>query len=294
MSPTPDSSHQPAPVWQSLRLTPPPALFDSLSGRCFELGAEGTWTDGDDLVAYFPATTRRDEVELALSALLRHLADGGTAIFVPEYRWEREQEGNWISAWKDHFVPIPVGHSLIVLPDWEDNAQGRIPIRIKPGQGFGTGGHATTATCLERIETFLADHPGCTVLDVGTGSGILAIAARKLGAERVDAFDTDPDAVANAIDNAALNEVELSPFSGAIGTLDGPYDLVLANLISHVIVDLMGELKRVTRPGGRLILSGILNEQGDRIDWALAANGLKAVTYTSRGMWLTIDAEYDG
>lgn len=280
-------------VWNTLRVTPPATLLDPLAGLFMDLGAEGTWEDGADLVAYFPPTLRPDEVELALTAWLGHMEACGVAVFAPECIWKEEGEGDWITAWKAHFSPIPVGR-IMVLPEWEDDAKGLIPLKIRPGRGFGTGGHDTTATCLRRIQAFLEHHPNpaaVRVLDVGTGSGILAIAARLLGAGHVTGFDNDPDAVENAHDNAALNGVDIGLFTGTLDRVTEQYDLVLANLLAHVIVELMPGLARALAPGGRLILSGILNEQGDRIDQALAKTGLKAVNYESRGMWLTIDAE---
>ncbi len=256
------------------------------------MGAEGTWIDGNDLVIYFPENIPTDEVELALTALLQQLADSGAPAYTPVFNWEREGEGDWVTAWQAHFTPIQVGDRLIVLPEWEDDPQGRIAVRIRPGRGFGTGGHGTTATCMERIEAHLASTPNATVLDVGTGSGILAIAAKKLGAAAVTGFDNDPDAVENARQNAALNQTDITLFTGTVDTVQEHYDLVLANLLAHVIVELMPELARVTAPHGRLILSGILNEQVDRIDTALTAHRMTAVNYTSRGMWMTVEARH--
>jgi ribosomal protein L11 methyltransferase len=283
-------------TWNSLRLTVPDSLSDPLSGLFMDLGAEGIWQDGLDLVAYFPSSMRADEIELALNAWLAHLSACGVAVFTPECVWQREDEGDWITAWQDHFKPIEVGKRLIVLPEWEPLAKAgeRLPIRIKPGRGFGTGGHGTTATCLERIEHYLkaqADPSAVRVMDVGTGSGILAIGAKCLGAGHVEGFDNDPDAVENAEQNAALNDTDIHMFTATIDQVNSTYDLVLANLLAHVIVELMADLKRIMAPGARLILSGILNEQVDRIDAALKATGMKAVNYTSNGMWMTVDAE---
>ena len=282
--------------WHALTLTLPEGLCDPLSGLLIDLGATGTWLDGDQLHGYFPLEVRPDEVAHAVAAWHGQLIACGVAAGPIECAWDTEAEGDWITAWQSHFHPTPVGRMLMVLPEWcpDRDAEGRIPIRIRPGRGFGTGGHDTTATCMERIEVFCNGRSGLeniSVLDVGTGSGILAVAAKKLGCGRVTAFDNDPDAVANARDNMDLNGISDIPlFTGTTDAVRGQFDLVAANLLAHVIVEIMGELRRLLAPGGTLLLSGILNEQGDQIDTALAAHGLRAEQYVSRGMWLTIEA----
>lgn len=283
-------------LWHVLRLSPPAALRDPLSGLLAELGAEGVWEDGAELAAYFPTPVRPDEVDQALAAWAGHIAACGVAVPPLVPRWGTEGEGDWVTAWRAHFKPLPVGRRLVVLPEWEppEAARGRLAVRVRPGRGFGTGGHATTAACLERLEHFLdaaPDPAAVSVLDVGTGSGVLALAAARLGAGRVVALDNDPDAIANARDNRALNGLpQVALLVATLNAVRGPFDLVLANLLAHVIVDLLPDLARLLAPGGRLVLSGILNAQGDRVEAALAANGLKAVAHVSRGMWLTLEA----
>jgi len=283
-------------AWHVLRLTPSPALADPLSGLLAELGAAGVWEDGPALAAYFPPGTAREPVDAALARWGADLAACGVPCSLTP-AWSLEPEGDWVTAWQAHFTPLPVGRRLIVLPEWEplSTAGDRLPVRIRPGRGFGTGGHATTATCLERLEAFVTARPdrgALSVLDVGTGSGVLALAAARLGVGTVIGLDNDPDAVANARDNRTLND--LSRVHLLVGTLDavrGPFDLVLANLLAHVIVDLMPDLARLLAPGGRVVLSGILSEQGDRVEEALSDNGLKVVGHFSRGMWLTVEGE---
>lgn len=287
----------PAP-WPVLRLTPPPSLADPLSGLLADLGAVGVWQEGPALSAYFPPGTAREPVEAALARWEAEMAACGVPCPLSP-AWALEGQRDWITAWQAHFTPLPVGRRLIVLPEWEPvtSAGDRLPVRIRPGGGFGTGGHATTAACLERLEVLVTSRPdpgALSVLDIGTGSGILALAAARLGAGTVIALDNDPEAVANAADNRRLNG--LPRVRLLVGTLDavrGAFDLVLANLLAHVIVDLAPGLARRLAPGGRLIASGLLNEQGDRVEAALAAHGLKVVRHVSRGMWLTLEAERD-
>jgi ribosomal protein L11 methyltransferase len=284
--------------WHVLRLTPPPALADPLSGLLADLGAAGVWQDGPACVAYFPPGTAREPVDAALARWRGDMAACGVPCPLSP-AWDLEVQGDWITAWKAHFTPLPVGRRLIVLPEWEPTptAGDRLPVRIRPGGGFGTGGHATTATCLERLEAFIDSRPdprALSVLDIGTGSGILALATARLGAGTVIGLDNDADAIANARDNRHLNGLHsVHLVTGTLDAVRGPFDLVVANLLAHLIEALMPDLARLLAPGGRLLLSGILNEQGDRIEAALTANGLKAFEHVSRGMWLTVEAGRD-
>jgi ribosomal protein L11 methyltransferase len=281
---------------QMLRLRPPRPLADPLAGLLAELGATGVWHDGDTLVAYFPSAARRDEVDHALTAWGDHFEACGVAVPPLAPAWGEAEQGDWVTAWRDHFRPLPVGRRLIVLPEWSPSgaAGNRIPVRVRPGEGFGTGGHPTTAACLERLEAFLDGLPDpgrASVLDVGTGSGVLALAAARLGAGRVLAVDNDPAAIRNARDNRALNAADRVHLAVATtAAVRGPFDLVLANLLANLIVDLMPDLARLLAPEGRLILSGLLSGQGDRVEAALAAEGLKATAHVVRGMWMTLEA----
>lgn len=279
--------------WGLLRVAPCGALADPLSGLLVAAGALGTWQAGDALLAYFPPGTRKDTVEARVAAWLGHLV--GPDSEPPALRWEEAPETDWTAAARDRFVPIPVGRRLVVLPEWSppESAGDRIAVRIRPGTGFGTGDHPTTAMCLEALERALdARAAPCAVLDVGTGSGILALAAARLGAGPVVALDTDPDAIANARANRALNALPgVGLVGGGIEALRGTFDVVLANLLANLIVDLVPDFRAVLAPGGRLVLAGLLTDQGDRVEAALVANGLAAVGYEARAGWLTLEAE---
>jgi ribosomal protein L11 methyltransferase len=175
---------------------------------------------------------------------------------------------DWTETWKVHYQPIPVGRSLLVLPAWMGPPQGgRVAIRMEPGMAFGTGTHPTTRLCLQAMEDLL--RPGHQVLDLGCGSGILAIAAAKLGAARVVALDIDPLAVQAARQNSALNQVQ-HRVEASRGSLDGllerdhpaRFDLVLANILAPTLQKLLqGGMAKVVRPGGWAVLSGVLDHQ---------------------------------
>ncbi|MBU3724398.1 MAG: 50S ribosomal protein L11 methyltransferase [Burkholderiaceae bacterium] len=176
---------------------------------------------------------------------------------------------DWVAETQRQFKPFVIGSRLWVGPHWVDPPQTfsnqGIVIRLDPGMAFGTGSHATTQLCLEQLMATLDAHPNCQrVLDMGCGSGILAIAAAKLGASDVHAIDIDPIAVATARNNAITNQVSIHAAS-AESQPEGVFDLVLANILSQPLKVLAPMLARLTRPGGGLLLSGILSRQADEL-----------------------------
>jgi len=199
---------------------------------------------------------------------------------------------DWLLEWKRSYAPIEIGKRLLVAPSWrrdEVRETGRIVIEIDPGMAFGTGTHETTRSCLEGLERYWQ---GGALLDVGTGTGILAIGAAKLfpGA-RVVGFDIDPDAIAVATENAAINSVadevefevnRLSSFRGE------EFDLVLANLTADVFVSQAAEFAQVVRADGTLIVSGILLEQTGDVTAALEAQGFSVIEARPDGEWVTL------
>jgi ribosomal protein L11 methyltransferase len=186
---------------------------------------------------------------------------------VGEPRFRELQEKDWATAWRKNYHPFRVGRRLWIQPSWEkkgDSIPGDIYLTLDPGMAFGTGLHPSTQMCLQALEDFI--QPGYEVLDVGTGSGILAIAAAKLGATKIVAFDIDRQAVQTARENAKLNAVDSNIFlyQGLITALgSNTWNLVLINILAPVIVSMLTEndlLKRLSK-GGRAILSGIIGEQ---------------------------------
>jgi ribosomal protein L11 methyltransferase len=175
---------------------------------------------------------------------------------------------DWVRLTQSQFQPIPVGDRLVIVPSWHAPADdGRIPIVLDPGLAFGTGSHPTTRLCLQWLERHL--HPGATVIDYGCGSGILGIAAARLGASAVVGIDIDPQAIASTRDNAAANGVAVD----ARASLDArpqPADVVVANILSSPLKLLAPVLVDLVRPGGALVLSGVLERQIDEVAAAYA------------------------
>lgn len=274
------------PTW-SLTLETDAALAEERSADLFDLGASGVEVrDGEGtpmpgtpppppgravLVAYFA------DRAAALEARSVH---GGMAAEVADE--------DWGEGWKRDLRPLDVGR-VRVRPSWieEPPPPGAVEVVLDPGMAFGTGSHPTTSLCLAALSDLVSARPGATVLDVGTGSGLLAIAARKLGAGRVAANDEDPVAVEVALENAARNGVALELTTDPVESIGGTFDVVVANILANVLVALAPALARKVAAGGVLLLSGILGPQEDEVRRAHVAQGLSPLPGGDRrdGEW---------
>ncbi len=184
---------------------------------------------------------------------------------------EEAPETDWSTAWRARIRSTRVGR-LWVGPPWETAPAGTVSVTIEPKMAFGTGDHPTTALCLAAVEAFCSAHPAASVLDVGTGSGVLALMARKLGAIRVVGVDNDPMSVTLAQENAALNGIGGVELSGAsLDAVDGQFDLVLANILANTLVELAPALVKHARV--RLVLAGVLIHQEDEVREAFERAG---------------------
>lgn len=210
------------------------------------------------------------------------------------------REEDWAENWKQYYQPFPVGDRLYVVPEWmrgEALPEGRTPLYLNPGLIFGTGSHGTTRLCLEGVERYV--EPGDRVLDLGTGSGILAIAALLLGAKEAVGCDIDPMAARVAAENASYNGVEESfrVYTGDVNrdqklkqALAGQYQLVLANIIADVIIPLAAVAGDYLAPGGRFLTSGIIESRAADVAAALTANGFVIVETRTREGWVSYTA----
>lgn len=202
------------------------------------------------------------------------------------------REEDWANAWKVYFKPLKVGRGIVVKPTWEEYSGGpdETVIEIDPGMAFGTGTHATTTLCLRAVEENVK--PGDLVYDIGTGSGILAIAAALFGGQ-VKAVDLDPVAVRVARENVALNgltdKVEVQ-HGNLADLLTEPADLVIANIIADVIIQLADDLGRILRPGGVCLASGIISERSKEVAEALTAKGLQIEQIDEENGWVLLRA----
>lgn len=216
------------------------------------------------------------------------------------------READWANNWKEYFKPSRIGRRLVIKPTWEEFAAtpGDIILEVDPGMAFGTGTHPTTRLCLEAIEQIFenagpfqapaADRP-TEVLDVGTGSGILSIAAAKLGASRIVALDIDPEAVAVAAQNLRLNLVTAVEASTTpLEKVTGSFDVVLANILAEDLVRMGAALVERLRPGGMLVLSGILTEKEEFVCSGFAGFPLALLATTRMAEWSCLSFRRDG
>ena len=201
-------------------------------------------------------------------------------------------EEDWANNWKKYYKPTKIGKNIIVKPIWEEyEANGEMIIELDPGMAFGTGTHETTRMCVEALEENVKGDT--TVFDIGTGSGILAIAAAKLGAKKVIGVDLDPVAVDSAKENVSfndLNNIEIL-YGNLMDVVTGKADLVVANIIAEIIVVLAEDVKNFLVPGGLFITSGIIRERRELVETKLKEKGFKIKEVKEQGEWLCIIAE---
>jgi len=282
------------------------------SGVMMEQGVK--YTDEEDAgTPTGPITVRaylemNDQIEETRQKLEESLYYLGRIQPLPAASYKQIADQNWMEAWKQHYKPILIGERLVIVPAWMDSPDpNRIPIRIDPGMAFGTGTHPTTQLCLELMEKIFEDgssnfvpassivrSPG-SVIDVGCGSGILSIAALKLGAKSALGVDIDAGSIVNARENADANEIgdELMLEVGSVQEiLDGRFTfrkatLVLANILAPVIVRLFDAgLAELIEENGVIILSGILDEQASRVIEAAQPKGLRMNERKQMGDWV--------
>lgn len=268
-----------------------------------EAEGEGRVTGLLRVSGYLQIDDRLEETKQQLQEALWHL---GQIRPVPEIEFNQVADLDWSEVWKEHFHPVQIGEKLVIIPVWMDaGGDKRIAIKIDPGMAFGTGTHPTTQLCLEIISEQLdsveiENKKSISMIDIGCGSGILGIAALKLGAGNVLGVDRDPEAVEAARQNARINGVDdnLELEIGSLGEIKaGRFSLsggqiVAANILAPVIMRLLEEgLGDLAAPGGKLILSGILEDQVPEIESGIEAAGLKLVQKRQLGDWVALVVE---
>ncbi|MTV24864.1 50S ribosomal protein L11 methyltransferase [Nitriliruptoraceae bacterium ZYF776] len=270
-APTPDA---PVPATHRYALSVHPEDAEVVAAELWAAGALGVWERPGELVAWFVA---RDV----------DVPPGGT--------FELEADRDWQAEWKATIQPVRAGR-IAVVPTWrvEEHTplDGEVTLVLDPGRAFGSGHHATTTLCLEALAE--RDLAGRTVADVGCGSGVLAIAAARLGARAVGS-DVDPDAVEVTAENAARNDVAVPAAVGSVAAalelLDGaPADVVVANLVTDTVVALAGELVAACATDGTLVVSGIAAERTERATDALVAAGAEVADVRERDGWIAVVA----
>jgi len=271
-----------------LTITAPDESRDAIMNKMTEMGSTGFLEKDRKILAYFEGKADIDAVCGELSGFRDVLRSSGLdPVFSFEYSLLPEKD--WNENWKKSFSPIDIGENLTIIPSWLKKDTSRIPVIIDPGMVFGTGYHETSQTCLIIIEKISKECRKESCLDIGTGSGILAIGAAKLGFRHVTAVDIDPMAIdaakRNVEGNSLLNVVIKE---GDITAVDGSFDLIVANLLSGILVDIAPEIVSRLNPGGKAILSGMLTDQEGDVIKAFEKAGLLLSETVISGKWVTL------
>jgi ribosomal protein L11 methyltransferase len=248
------------------------------------------------VTGYFPENSRAENRMRTLEERLSTLEAGENIVTRVEYGAVDEQD--WANCWKKYFKPAKVGRRIVVKPSWHDydRNEGEIVLEIDPGMAFGTGTHPTTANCVRLLEKHLKK--GDSFLDVGTGSGILMLAAHALGAGTLAGTDRDETAVAVAGQNLVGNGVEKGRFHLAVMDLakglKGKFDVIAANILSEVVVRLLDDIPDLLSDGGVFIASGIIEENAAKVREKMASKGLEVVETVVEDKWVAAAARKIG
>ena len=242
------------------------------------------------VIVYLPKNAQGAQTLAAVSAMVRTLKadDAEGRMGRLEISCGSLLEEDWENNWKQYYKPIRVGKHLVVVPSWEDYKKQAddIILRLDPGMAFGTGTHATTRLCMELLEQSVTS--GCTVLDVGCGSGILAVCGVLLGASHADGVDIDELAAKIAGENAALNGVEDRTHfvqGDLTDKISGQYDVICANIVADVIIGLAPMVRSLLAPGGLFLCSGIIDDRAEEVAAHLREAGLEIAETRSADGW---------
>jgi ribosomal protein L11 methyltransferase len=264
---------------------------DALVKTLVDSGCLGVIEQDESLAAYFPESADTDSIIQELS-IFRALSEKAGHAHGLTFTHSLIQEQDWNESWKKGFLPLDVGQHFTILPPWEQNKENRINLIIDPGMAFGTGHHETTRSCLVLMEKYVDRTAKGSFLDLGTGTGILAIAAYKLGYHRILGIDTDPLSIEAAHKNCELNSVfNIEIKHGSLSETDEKYNVIAANLISGVLIQLAPALLSRLKSGGIAFLSGILSGQEDEVIDAMQKARLELVEKHPDGKWVSLVVE---
>jgi len=280
--------------WNQLTVDVPDDLVDAVVGELSDDAVAGVWENESPqsgytrLVLYFGSRCNLEQIQRHVRTVFSRSGRQD-----PRISKTVVEECDWNEEWKKSYTSFPVGDDFFVIPSWENPVvpHDRLPIRIDPGQAFGTGTHETTQLMIEALERWV--EPDQLILDVGTGSGFLAIASRLLGAKKVVACDLDPVAAQVAYANIERNgQNGIWTFCGSLDAVNkDTFQLAMGNLTADLVVDLFPEFDRVLKRHGLAILSGILLDQADEIRGIIARFHFTIYEELTRGEWLALICE---
>ncbi|WP_042458557.1 50S ribosomal protein L11 methyltransferase [Neobacillus dielmonensis] len=265
-------------------------------GEIYQLNPDDYPEEGVIVKAYLPVNSFLGETVEAIKDSINNLILFNIDIGLNKVTISEVHEEEWATAWKKYYHPVKISERFTIVPTWEiyePVSSDELIIELDPGMAFGTGTHPTTVMCIQALERTVK--PGDKVIDVGTGSGVLSIAAAMLGAEDVRAFDLDEVAVTQARLNIKLNKVHEKVRIGQNNLLDGveenSADLIVANILAEVIVRFTEDAARVLKPGGSFIASGIIQPKKDQVKQALNEAGFEIIETILMEDWVALIAK---
>ncbi|MEY9972496.1 ribosomal protein L11 methyltransferase [Lysinibacillus sp. RC46] len=263
-------------------------------GEIYALNEADFPRDGVIVKAYLSESSFLNETVEEIKAAITNLTNFNIDIGENVVSIVEVNEEDWATAWKQYYHPVKISERFTIVPTWEEYvpvSTDELIIELDPGMAFGTGTHPTTVMCLQGLEKVVKE--GDTVIDIGTGSGVLSIGAALLGAKSVHALDLDEVAVRSAQENAALNKVDdkVSVFHGnLLDTVKEPADVVVANILAEIIMSFTDDAFSVVKPGGLYVTSGIIGAKRDDVKVALEASGFVIEEVLLMEDWVAIIA----
>jgi ribosomal protein L11 methyltransferase len=276
--------------WAEIIVEAPADSSEAITALLFEIGCHGVAERGSEnrsITGFLPVSDQLSSFLDPLEARLRQLPEFGLSA-PTDITLKYVEDTDWANEWKKYFKPVEIGKRLVIKPSWEtyDADPSRVVVEIDPGQAFGTGGHATTRLCLAALEKYV--QPGMVVADIGTGSGILAIAAAKLGAEVVHATDIDmlPRKVSREnVEMNGLGDKVIVHEMDAFDAVARGCDLVVANIIAMTVVELTPSIRERLKPGGIFIASGIVDDRLPEVLAGLETSGFTLLETCEEDVW---------
>lgn len=258
-------------------------------GEIIDLDTIPHVTSGAQVSAYYPETVFVPEILPTIKQRVSQLSNFGLNPAPNEVSMTALSDEDWTTAWKKYYHPVRVTRYLTIVPSWEDYQpaqSGELVLRLDPGRAFGTGTHPTTKLCLQALETVI--NGGEHLIDVGTGSGVLSIAAKAMGVGAVEAYDLDDVAVASAQTNLDLNPVAKDVKVAAndlLAGIDTQADIIVANILAEIIIPLVPQARQNLKRGGYFITSGIIDDKFQTVLTALTDAGFQIAQHTQMGDW---------